>query len=68
MHKVNERQLAIVKILKTEKFVKVRELQEKLGVTRRTIRYDLSYLRRVYPDNIISHSGRYTGGIEWVGR
>ena len=68
MHKVNERQLAIVKILKTEKFVKVRELQEKLGVTRRTIRYDLSYLRRVYPDNIISRSGRYTGGIEWVDR
>lgn len=68
MHKVNERQLAIVKILKTEKFVKVRELNEKLGVTRRTIRYDLSYLRRVYPDNIISYSGRYTGGIEWVDR
>ena len=68
MHKVNERQLAIVKILKTEKFVKVRELNEKLGVTRRTIRYDLSYLRRVCPDNIISHSGRYTGGIEWVDR
>lgn len=67
MHKVNERQLAIVKILKTEKFVKVRELQEKLGVTRRTIRYDLSYLRLVYPDNIISHSGS-TGGIEWVDR
>lgn len=68
MHKVNERQLAIVKILKTEKFVKVRELQEKLGVTRRTIRYDLSYLRRIYPDNIISHSRRYTGGIEWADR
>ena len=67
MHKVNERQLAIVKILKTEKFVKVRELQEKLGVTRRTIRYDFSYLRRVYPDNIISHSGS-TGSIEWVDR
>ena len=68
MHKVNERQLAIVKILKTEKFVKVRELQEKLVVTRRTIRYDLSYSRRVYHNNIISHSGRYTGGIEWVDR
>lgn len=68
MHKVNERQLEIVKILKIEKFVKTRELQEKLGVTRRTIRYDLHYLRLVYPDNIISHSGRYTGGIEWVER
>lgn len=53
MHKVNERQLEIVKILKTERFVKTMELQEKLGVTRRMIRYDLSYLRLVYPPTIL---------------
>lgn len=26
----------------------------------------LAYLKRVYPDKLITHRGRYTGGLEWV--
>lgn len=39
---------------------------EELGVSRRTIRTDIAYLKRVYPDKLITHRGRYTGGLEWV--
>lgn len=56
-----------------EKATKVRhkctntaELQEELGVSRRTLRTDIAYLKRVYPDKLITHRGRYTGGLEWV--
>ena len=42
------------------------ELQEELGVSRRTLRTDIAYLKRVYPDKLITHRGRYTGGLEWV--
>ena len=42
------------------------ELQEELGVSRRTLRMDIAYLKRVYPDKLITHRGRYTGGLEWV--
>lgn len=39
---------------------------EELGVSRRTLRTDIAYLKRVYPDKLITHRGRYTGGLEWV--
>lgn len=26
----------------------------------------IAYLKRVYPDKLITHRGRYTGGLEWV--
>ena len=42
------------------------DLQEELGVSRRTLRTDIAYLKRVYPDKLITHRGRYTGGLEWV--
>ena len=29
-------------------------------------RMDIAYLKRVYPDKLITHRGRYTGGLEWV--
>ena len=58
IHGVNARQLQIISILK--------ELQEELGVSRRTLRTDIAYLKRVYPDKLITHRGRYTGGLEWV--
>lgn len=64
MHGVNNRQLEIIKILKCCKFVTTAELQEKLNVTRRTLRYDFAYLKKVYPNNIITHRGN-GGGIEW---
>lgn len=41
-------------------------IQEELGVSRRTLRMDIAYLKRVYPDKLITHRGRYTGGLEWV--
>lgn len=66
LHGVNERQMRIVEILKREKFCTATDLQEKLGVTTRTIRYDMAYLKRVYKDNIVCHRGRYGGGIEWI--
>lgn len=44
----------------------IKELQEELGVSRRTLRTDIAYLKRVYPDKLITHRGRYTGGLEWV--
>lgn len=68
IHGVNERQMRIVEMLKREKFCTATDLQEVFGITTRTIRYDMAYLKKVYRDNIISHSGRYTGGIEWVDR
>lgn len=37
-----------------------------VGVSRRTLRTDIAYLKRVYPDKLITHRGRYTGGLEWV--
>ena len=40
--------------------------KEELGVSRRTLRMDIAYLKRVYPDKLITHRGRYTGGLEWV--
>lgn len=42
------------------------ELQEALGVSRRTLRTDIAYLKKVYPDKLVTHRGRYTGGLEWV--
>ena len=64
IHGVNKRQLEIVNILKKCKFATTADLQEKLKVTRRTLRYDIAYLKRVYPDNIITRRGN-GGGIEW---
>lgn len=68
LHGVNERQMRIVEILKREKFCTASELQEVLGVTTRTIRYDMAYLKKVYKDNIVFHRGGHGGGIEWVDR
>lgn len=64
IHGVNARQLQIIGILKEAKITA--ELQEELGVSRRTLRTDIAYLKRVYPDKLITHRGRYTGGLEWV--
>ena len=44
----------------------IEKVQEELGVSRRTLRTDIAYLKRVYPDKLITHRGRYTGGLEWV--
>lgn len=65
MHGVNSRQLQIISILKKCKDCTSADLQEELGVSRRTIRTDIQYLKKVYPDNIITRRGRYGGGIEW---
>ena len=62
----NARQLQIISILKEAKCTNTAELQEELGVSRRTLRTDIAYLKRVYPDKLITHRGRYTGGLEWV--
>lgn len=66
IHGVNARQLQIISIFKEAKCTNTAELQEELGVSRRTLRTDIAYLKRVYPDNLITHRGRYTGGLEWV--
>lgn len=66
IHGVNARQLQIINILKEAKCTNTVELQEELGVSRRTLRMDIAYLKRVYPDKLITHRGRYTGGLEWV--
>lgn len=55
-----------VKLHKEAKCTNTAELQEELGVSRRTLRTDIAYLKRVYPDKLITHRGRYTGGLEWV--
>lgn len=65
MHGVNARQLEIIKALKHSKFLTTADLQILLNVTRRTIRYDMAYLKKIYPNNIVSHSGN-GGGIEWI--
>lgn len=67
IHGVNARQLQIISILKEAKCTNTAELQEELGVSRRTLRTDIAYLKRVYPDKLITHRGRYTGGFR-VGR
>lgn len=54
------------KLHKEAKCTNTAELQEELGVSRRTLRTDIAYLKRVYPDKLITHRGRYTGGLEWV--
>ena len=43
-----------------------RKLEDQKEVSRRTLRTDIAYLKRVYPDKLITHRGRYTGGLEWV--
>ena len=68
IHGVNNRQLEIIKILKQVKETTTADLQEVLGVSRRTLRMDVAYLKKVYPDNRVTHRGRYTGGIEWIDR
>lgn len=65
IHGVNARQLQIISILKEAKCTNTAELQEELGVSRRTLRTDIAYLKRVYPDKLITHRGRYTGGLEY---
>lgn len=59
IHGVNARQLQIISILKEAKCTNTAELQEELGVSRRTLRTDIAYLKRVYPDKLITHRGRY---------
>ena len=66
IHGVDARQLQIIGILMEAKCTNTAELQEELGVSRRTLRMDIAYLKRVYPDKLITHRGRYTGGLEWV--
>lgn len=56
----------IMRRRKEAKCTNTAELQEELGVSRRTLRTDIAYLKRVYPDKLITHRGRYTGGLEWV--
>ena len=52
IHGVNARQLQIISILKEAKCTNTAELQEELGVSRRTLRTDIAYLKRVYPDKV----------------
>ena len=44
IHGVNARQLQIISILKEAKCTNTAELQEELGVSRRTLRTDIAYL------------------------
>ena len=60
---VNSRQLQEIELIKKAKGCKVEELAEKLQCSIRTVKYDIAYLKRVYPDNIIIKRGRYGGGI-----
>ena len=64
MHGVNNRQLRVLEFLKKTKFTTVDDICDKIGVSKRTIQYDLAYLKKVYP-NIKTYAGRYGGGIEW---
>lgn len=66
-HGVNKRQMKILKILQTCKFVTTTDLSIKLNVTTRTLRYDIAFLKKAYPKNIVTHRGRYGGGVEWKG-
>ena len=59
IHGVNARQLQIIGILKEAKCTNTAELQEELGVSRRTLRMDIAYLKRVYPDKLITHRQIY---------
>lgn len=45
IHGVNARQLQIISILKEAKCTNTAELQEELGVSRRTLRTDIAYKR-----------------------
>ena len=63
MHGVNNRQLRILEILKKCKFVTTEDLSVKLGVTTRTLRFDIAYLKKIHP-NIVTRRGN-SGGIEW---
>ena len=50
IHGVNARQLQIISILKEAKCTNTAELQEELGVSRRTLRTDIAYpMRRKTP-------------------
>ena len=46
IHGVNARQLQIISILKEAKCTNTAELQEELGVSRRTLRTDIAYFHR----------------------
>ena len=59
---VNERRKRIMEILSARRSVTVRELQEELGVSERTLRYDISELTTEYP--IECKTGR--GGCLYV--
>lgn len=48
IHGVNARQLQIISILKEAKCTNTAELQEELRVSRRTLRTDIAYLKRVF--------------------
>ena len=64
IHGVNNRQIKIVEMLKRCKFITTADLQNELSVTRRTLRYDIAFLKKTYPNNIVTHRGN-GGGIEW---
>lgn len=65
LHKVNQRQLNIIGSVKKFKCCTSEELATLLGVSIRTIRHDIAYLKKIYPDNLVVRPGRYNGGIEW---
>lgn len=62
----NSNSCDVTVIINPHKCTNTAELQEELGVSRRTLRTDIAYLKRVYLDKLITHRGRYTGGLEWV--
>lgn len=66
MQGVNQRQVNIVNLLMKHKYYTCEELSNLLGVSIRTIKYDIAYLKKVYPNNFVVRRGRYCRGIEWV--
>ena len=57
----NERQKKIIEYLQKEHYAKVQELVEQFGVTDRTIREDIKYLKKTFPIEV--RQGKYGGGI-----
>lgn len=65
MFNVNKRQSQILKILRENKHVTTQFLAEKTGVSDRTIRHDLLFLRKeFYQINI--RRGKCKGGVYWL--
>lgn len=57
----NKRQREIIEYMQKEHFAKIKELEEQFGVSDKTIRTDLAYLKKTFPIEVVR--GRYGGGV-----